>query len=291
MTFSRFLYGAACLALVFAGCARDSRVDGPLAPPSDAQPLVAGPSGGDCAHMTQHYMSTTTDFGQSFVPVPTPVQRTLSLTWGLAALDDAGTLVMQADDELWGSENDGCSWVQIRAAVDTKDARVSAGPTPAAEGIFRVTAAGQGYAYAWQDNGGRILRVRHGGSVQSRWEVVALRAPISNMKGFGIDPADPMHVRTAGNDGQIFESFDGGASWRTHGVAASRGIPLGYVIAFDAADFDHAVYGRVIEGGYVTFDGGASWTPCNGLASVAGASVNLFNAVISPLDGNTVFAM
>jgi len=228
-----------------------------------------------CARLTRPYMSTTTDGGATFIPFRIPPMQAPPLTWGLAALDDAGTLVMQADGALWGSENDGCNWTKL--------------PGDAA-GIFRVAEGPGGYAYAWQDNGGDIFRVVHGSTPRDRWTVTYFKGPISDMHGFVVDPADPLHVRTAGNPGQIYESFDGGASWRGVGVPAVPGGFLGYVTAFDPNDLDHAVYGRVTNGGFVTFDGGQTWTQSTGLAAVAGGSVNLFNAVVSPADGNTVFA-
>lgn len=298
---SRFLIGALCIAAGLTGCARDSRQDGadPLSPVSTTELAAMGT---DCARTSTQYMSTTTDLGASFVDFPTARQATLSLTWGLAALDDAGTLVMQADDELWVSENDGCSWAKVRgiptrpkagtknySAEDTSDP--TAAPLPAADGIFRVVAGDANLAYAWQDNGGRLIRVQRPDTPGARWESVEFRAPTANMHGFGVDANDAFHVRTAGNDGQIFESFDGGASWHARGIPASRSNFLGYVVAFDPNDLDHVVYGRVTDGGFVTFDGGRSWTQSTGLTSTLGGSVNLFNAVISPVDGNTVFAM
>jgi len=235
----------------------------------------AGPM--DCQRYSKPYMSTTTDLGATFTPFRIPTAQTLSLTWGLAALDDTGTLVMHADNALWGSTNDGCNWTRLLR----KDV----------PGIFRVTAGPGGVAYAWQDNGATLFRVSLDSAPGGGWTVVAFAGPVRGMHGFGVDPLDPMHVRTAGDEGLIYDSVNGGATWTPNGVAAKPGGFLGYVIAFDRNDLDHAVYGRVTDGGYVTFDGGRSWTQATGLASVPGGGVNFFNAVISPVDGDVVFAM
>jgi len=239
-----------------------------LAPAMDAQ--AAG-----CSKLTRPYMSTTATAGATFLPFRLPAHQSRPITWGIAALDDSGTLVMQADDSLWASEDDGCKWTQIGHEV---------------VGFYRVAAASQGYAYAWQQNGGAIYRVRRNDGPGPRWEVTYIKGKVNDMNGFAVDPADPLHVRTAGDPGQIWESFNGGQSWSPVGVPAMPGGFLGYVTAFDPADLDHVVYGRVTDGGFVTFDGGQTWTQATGLASAPGSNVNLFNAVISPADGDTVFA-
>jgi photosystem II stability/assembly factor-like uncharacterized protein len=221
-------------------------------------------------------MSSTTDGGSTFTTFRLPTQRNFSLTWGIASLDSDGTLVMQADDALYGSENDGCRWTKIGSE---------------AVGIYRVAAGPQGHAYAWQDNGGAIYQVTHGDTPNNRWSSSYRKSPINGMKGFAVDPNDPLHVRTASDPGQIYDSVDGGLTWRAIGVPAMPGGVLGYVTSFDPNDLDHVVYGRVTDGGYVTFDGGQTWTKAKGLAAIVGSPVNFFNAVISPADGNTVFAV
>lgn len=283
---------AFCLLVLLAGCEHSLEPsEDPILTPEAASEAM--PSKMACQRVNTQYMSTTSDFGASFLPYRTPTQRTLSMTWGIAALDDNGTLLMQAGDGLWGSENDGCSWTQLRALPPVKPGgdRLSTNPGEIAVGIYRITAGSAGRAYAWEDNGGDLLRVDHASTDGMRWQVTTLRSPTGSMHGFGVDAADPLHVRTAGNDGWIQESFDGGVRWRARGVPAMPGGTLGYVIAFDANDIDHAVYGRVSDGGFVTYDGGETWTPSTGLASVDRGRVNLFNAVISSVDGNVVFAM
>ena len=76
------------------------------------------------------------------------------------------------------------------------------------------------------------------------------------MHGFGVDASNGAHVRTANDEGLIFESFNGGALWSAIGVPASPGGGfLSYVMEFDLNELDHAVFGRSSQGAFVTFDG------------------------------------
>ncbi|MGZ8851632.1 MAG: sialidase family protein, partial [Thermoanaerobaculia bacterium] len=56
----------------------------------------------------------------------------------------------------------------------------------------------------------------------------------------------------------------------------------------DPNDLDHVVAGTVVNGAWVSFDGGKHWTRATGFVS---ERVNAFNFAISPVDGNTVWAM
>jgi len=231
--------------------------------------------GGVCDKLTQPYMSTTSDLGQTYIPFRLPNQQNLSMTWGIGALDDAGTLLMHADDALWGSESDGCQWRKIKQNV---------------VGLFSVATGPAGYGYAWASGGGDVYQVHHDASSSARWVATYHKGKVNDMVGLGVDLADPLHVRTAGGTGQQWESFDGGATWGPLGVEPVPGRRFGYIVAYDPNDLDHAVFGHAIDGGFVTFDGGQTWTQSTGLVAVPGSPVNFFNAVISPVDGATVFA-
>lgn len=241
--------------------------------------ISAPPDGSTCPRRNNGFMSTTFDGGTTIEAVRTPMMGPNSippLTWGLIALDDIGTLVMHADEKLWGSLNDGCTWSRLGNTVG---------------GLFRIVSDGAGVAYAWQINGGQIYQISNTTATRRGWSVVDIDGKVNDMDGLDVDRTDPLHIRAAGNIGQIWESFDGGISWTPSGVPAATVNQGGLVMTFDPSDFDHAVYGRTLDGGFVTFDAGATWTQSAGLTVVAGGDTNLFSAVISPLNGDIVFAM
>jgi hypothetical protein len=232
--------------------------------------------GGNCDRLTRPYMSTTADGGSTFVPFRAPPSPQNPLTWSIAALDDAGTLVMHADDALWGSEDDGCSWTVIKQN---------------ATGLLSIAVGPLGYAYAWQaGTGTEIYQIRHSTGPGTPWRVTSFQGPGTQLTGLGVDPTDPLHIRAADGRGQLYETFEGAAKMFLIGVPAAPTTTYGFVTAFDPNDVDHAVYGTGIYGGFVTDDGGQTWTPSIGLAAIPGSDVNYFNAVISPVDGDIVFA-
>lgn len=288
----RFLLLSTFLMCLLGGCrdAPDPGVAGVGAAASEnlgverpAPPVVG------CRHVTKTFMSTTIDSGATFIPFGPVAARNRTSAHGLAALDDEGTLVAHAGGSFWGSENDGCTWVEIHTR--TTGDLVSRGGREDAHANFRVSAGPHGYAYGWEISGEELFQILYRPSGGVRWSKVRGVAPIPNMRGFVVDATDPLRIRTGRADGQIYESLDGGTSWVTVGGPAGPARWHGYFVAFDANSLDHAVWGCVHEGGFVTFDGGQTWMRSQGLTSVPGGRVNLFKAVISPVDGNTVFAM
>jgi hypothetical protein len=238
----------------------------------------------NCTGIFEPYVSITYDPLNTFVPY-TGGQPTASFfTWAVTALDIPNVVLAHSQGQLWASINDGCSWFSIGATDQTG-------------GLYRIEAGPLGYAYAWVDNGtgsgpdAGIYQIHNNPPGSANFDVVFRNAPVSQMNGFGVDPFNPHHVRTANTDGGLQDSTDGGQSWNRIGVSATAPTVLAYVTEFDPNDLDHVIYGRVSEGAYVTTDGGESWTQSTGLKSLPNRGNNFFSATISPLDGNIVFGM
>ncbi len=222
-----------------------------------------------CARVTGDGAVTyTTDDGASLAPT-TGTLKPVSYTHGLVALDTPNTLLATRNSELQRSTDAGCTWTRV--------ATLGSGST-------RLTAAPGGRAFAWEMSGTYLARV-------DGRTVTPLTAPTANIVGVGTDRARPGHVRLAGGDGRLFDSTDGGASWKAVGSRAFGGGTTVYSVAFDPADPDHAVAGGMARGGAVTTDGGATWTSSTGLSGTAGGAANLFHAVVSPANPSVVHAL
>ena len=222
----------------------------------------------DCAMITGTPAVTfTRDAGATLAPRAETLQG-IAYTYGLAALDVPNTLLAWHKSSLLISTDAGCSW---RIAGTPDDI-----PYPP-----RVTAGVGERAYVWSDN-----QLWYG-----RWDARGLRmlkAP-GAIVGFEADPAVPDRVRAADADGRIWRSDDGGETWELSGRLETVTNPvIFYRFAFDPNDLDHIVAGTTIDGAYVSRDGGRSWQRATGLGN--GAS-NTFNLVVSPADGNRVWAM
>jgi hypothetical protein len=143
-----------------------------------------------------------------------------------------------------------------------------------------LIAAKGGRAYAWSDNRRFLVRYDERGGV-------SLKQPVPFV-GFGVDPNDGNHVRAGGDDGSLWESRDGGETWTALGAVPMEGTVIFYRFAFDPADLDHIVAGMTTHGTFFTRDGGRHWEKGRGFGS---GFVNAFNAVISPVDGDSVWVM
>ncbi|MBF8190193.1 hypothetical protein ITP53_31600 [Nonomuraea sp. K274] len=112
------------------------------------------------------------------------------------------------------------------------------------------------------------------------------------MAGLGTDRLNGDHLRVSDGDGRLYDSVDGGRTWRPIGVPAWEESDLltVYTAAFDPYDLDHVVLGGSRTGARVTFDGGRTWTAPTGL-SVDGTRANVFSAAISPAAPQVVYAM
>jgi hypothetical protein len=218
-----------------------------------------------CAAITGTAAVTfTADEGETLTPTATQLSG-VGYT-GLAALDTPNTLLAEHKGALLRSEDAGCTWTQIATLQG---------------GIFRITAAPGGRAYAWVDNGSALYRVDPDGST------TLLTPSATNIVGLGVDPTDGMHLRVGDATGAVSDSDDGGVTWTKQGFPAPTGkLSIGYRMAFDPNDLDHILFGQSTMGAHVTADGAATWTASTGL----GASANTFSLAVSPADSQIVWA-
>lgn len=189
-------------------------------------------------------------------------------TPGLVTLDVGNTLLAShrtsTETSILRSEDAGCRWTQV--------AQLPAG-------AFRLLAAGPGdMAYGWSR--GRDTFYRIVGD-----DVVALPAP-EYIYGLAVDPADAAHIRIGTYDCQLYESFDGGASFALLGGPANSGATSFYTVEFDPANFDHALCGA--KGAYRTEDAGQSWSTIAPFDFADADIVFLFE--FSPADPGRVWA-
>jgi hypothetical protein len=207
----------------------------------------------------------TRDFGVSLTPSSEPL-RPIAYTFGVAVmLDDASTVMAWHGNDLLISTDGGCSW-RVVATNDEWDFP----PT--------LTPAKGGRMYIWSDNRRFLLRYDARG-------LHALEPP-ADFIGFAAHDLNGEYLRAGGNDGTIWESSDGGETWRQTGFLETS-VPLYYRFAIDSHDLGHIVAGTVSNGAYVSRDGGRTWTRATGIGR---AGANIFNAVISPADPSRVWA-
>jgi hypothetical protein len=190
----------------------------------------------------------------------------IGYTYGVAALD-ARTLLSVHKQTVSISTDAGCSWY------------------PAGDVVFdnffppQIAAAGGDRAYIWSDARPSLARYSSG-------TITILKPPVT-IVGLGVDRGIADHLRVGGDDGSLWESVDGGSSWTRLGVRAFTTTNSVYRAAFDPANLDHIVFGGSSAGARVTFDGARTYSSVVGL----GSGTNVFNAVISPADPRTVWAM
>lgn len=209
----------------------------------------------------------TSDAGATLAPTDERLSTTV-YTFGLVAFADVpGKLLAAASGQLLASDDAGCTWTE--------------GEAVAADNLFKLEATAGGVAWGWADNGTTLVRIAADGTV----------TPVRNdltMLGFWADPADADHARFGDGDGVIWETTDG-ATFAPIGLAPAGTDALGYRVAFDPVNPDHALFGTAVNGAYVTFDGGATWASATGFAE-AGRPANVFQLVVSPVDTGVVWA-
>jgi photosystem II stability/assembly factor-like uncharacterized protein len=194
----------------------------------------------------------------------------IQYTYGVAALDVPGTFLAWQGDDVIRTNDNGCHWDLVATVKDPE--------------IFppRIVAAKGGRAYAWSDNRSFTMRYDANG-------LTKLKQPVA-FAGFGVNPANADHIRGGGIDGTVWQSEDAGATWTQLGnLHTDTDTPWIYRMAFDPDDLDHIVAGTLASGAYYTYDGGRIWRKSAGLGTEK--STNAFNLVISPANGDVVWAM
>jgi hypothetical protein len=200
-----------------------------------------------------------------------PSAETLSgvgYTYGLTALDQPNTLMAWHKRDLLLTNDAGCSW-RVVGSYDDWDFPPS------------LTAGRGGRVYIWSDN--RLYLRRY--DVRG---VTKLKPPVAFV-GLGVNREDGNHLRAGGDDGTVWDSTDGGETWQQVGSLKTVTSPvIFYRFAFDPADLDHIVAGTTVDGSYYTYDGGRNWRRSTGYGP---GGVNAFQLVVSPVDGDVVWAM
>jgi len=218
-------------------------------------------------------VAITFDEGATLLTAGRPLRPT-SYAYGLAVLPDVPNTMYLADGRsLQRSTTAGCRWTNVGTVASTSDGFP----------ISLVAARGD-RAFAWSENRNDLARI-------DGTTITYLGSPVDSIVGLGTDPVDTDRVRFGDGGGQLWESTDGGLRFSPIGTRIPGTSFLYYRAAFDPANLDHVVVGSVINGAYVTFDGGRNWAQATGLSSTGTGQVNVFSVVVSPADAMTVYAM
>ena len=206
----------------------------------------------------------TQDRGETLAPTVRDLHG-IAYTYGLVALSAPNTLVAAHRGNILISENAGCRWQRVD--------RVS-------EPILNLVSAGR-FAYGWTPNGGSLFRVTAGGAA-------GINSPAAQIVGLGVDPASPQHLRVGDSAGIIWDSTDGGTTWRAIGAPpVNDSLLLVYQVAFDPKKLNHVVVGVANHGSFVSRNGGANWKQSEGFSR----STNIFSIAISPVRSSIVWTM
>jgi hypothetical protein len=203
------------------------------------------------------------DGGATLAPVTQKLEG-IAYSYGLAAMTTE-LLLATHKQTLSTSEDAGCTW----RAVATLEG----------EQFYRIVPAPSGLAYIWDDN--REYLARYDARITT---LTKLRAPAASI-GLGVDPGDGRHILLGATDGAIWESRDAGDSWSKISSLPAQQLPINYRFAFDPSNVNHVVVGAA-GSAYYTTNAGRTWFQSDTMRGV-----NVFNVVIAPSDGNTVWAM
>ena len=178
-------------------------------------------------------VSRSTDGGQSFTSNAEPRAPWL---WELAIFEDEPErLIAATNTAIYDSEDGGCNWT-LRHTI----AKELHHP-------LHISTASGGRAFIWSDE--VLLRY-------DRSSVVEI-TPGDRVGSLGVNPSNNAHVRALGLfQGNVWESFDAGASWEIKGRSAGGTV---LAAAWNPADFDH-ILAATNRGLVMTRNGGTEWT-------------------------------
>ena len=178
---------------------------------------------------------------------------------------DPDILFIGTSGSLWESINGGATWARVR---DEKG--ILSYPTNVYQVLISDAMPQLMYLRVYQNGFGRVFRSKDGGvSVE---EVFTLAKKDVLVTDLAIVPNDPMHVFISTQEGVVYESGNGGHTWRLIGRFAQ---PLTRVIV--NPDNPRELY--ILRGNGVasrTLDGGEQWTDFGSLAQKKKASTNPF---------------
>jgi photosystem II stability/assembly factor-like uncharacterized protein len=193
--------------------------------------------------------------------------------FGLVALQTPNILLAVHNRSLQRSTDAGCRWT-ILGEIDS-----FADSFPP-----NVTAAPGRRAYVWANGRNDLARI-------DGITITYLKSPVSGIVGLAADRGNAKRVRLGGDNGTLWESTDGGASWRQIGKTLPNAPPLIYHAEFDRKNLEHVLFAVAASGAYVTDDGGNTWSKSSGLSSTGTGKVNVFRIVASSSQPRTIWAM
>ncbi|MEW6413153.1 MAG: T9SS type A sorting domain-containing protein [Candidatus Zixiibacteriota bacterium] len=180
----------------------------------------------------------TTDDGVTMAT--TSLLRGIVYTYGLVALDEANVLLASSmtsqGTSILRSDDAGCSWKEVTLLGVNE--------------LLLLKAAPGGKAYGYSRGRDTFYRIEG-------QAVYTLTAP-NKVYGLAVDPEDAMHIRFGSMDCQIYESFDGGASFALLGEPANTGNGIFYDFAFDPQNWDNALCASI--GAWRSTDAGQTWS-------------------------------
>ncbi len=224
----------------------------------------------------------TTDEGATFTQ-PHLIIGGIRYTSGLVVLSNPGHMLAVTNQKLYRSTDAGCTWTKIGELLWEAP-------------LYNITAGSEDRAYVWSFGGHYLYRIDGTTITQLTPPTYHTNDPNNPnqpiaLQGLGTEPAKPGTVRLSSSDGTIYESTDSGQTWSTVGVPPNGTGALGYQMAFDPDDFNHAVFGMANAGAFVTFDGGQTWQQATGLGTGAHGRANLFRVVIAPSNSQVVWGL
>lgn len=215
-------------------------------------------------------VSFTRNEGRTITPTSVPQQR-LQYLYGVVPVGANTLLAVDHRGALRSSSDAGCSWSPLASVTG--------------QAVPRLTAAGDGSAYVWDQNGLSLYRVR--GTAVTALPQVAEDAFGLGIAALAVDRYFPRHLRVVLDDGTVRDSYDAGTTFHTTAEHAQDDLFV-YDAAIDPANLNHIVIGTMSEGVYTTWLGGRWWTRAT--LGEPGDRINAFSVTVSPANPFVVWA-